>query len=162
MKGGVQSVTMNVTQITSPIPDVTNATIMPPNIGPNDTFIFLNQLASITYATQALFLGSASLTYSTGGTSLADTRLAGQPSFLEIPFGSRSGMQYIWGDVVKGIEEMSHNVTAGLLTLQLGNMSSNCSFDRQGVQFYQYTSFALWVPYGVSAMLYSYVVISTL
>jgi hypothetical protein len=37
------------------------------------------------------------------------------------------------GDVLKGIEEMSHNVTAGLLTLQLGNMSSNCSFDRQGL-----------------------------
>jgi hypothetical protein len=70
------------------------------------------------------------------------------------------------GDVLKGIEEMSPNVTAGLLTLQLGNMSSNCSFDRQGfgqgVQFYQYTSLALWVPYGVSTMLYSHVAISTL
>jgi hypothetical protein len=60
---------------------------------------------------------------------------------------------------LKGIEEMSHNVTAALLTLQLGTMSANCFFDQQ-VVVYQYSSFALWAPYGVSNCFYSHVMIS--
>ena len=111
---------------------------------------FWNQLASISYATQALFLGTAALGFSAGGESLKDTRPAGQPSFLELPTETHgAGVQFLWGDVLKGIEEMSHNVTAALLTLQLGNMSSECFFDRQDV-VYRYSSVALWVPYGVS------------
>jgi hypothetical protein len=66
----------------------------------------------------------------------------------------------VWGDVLKGIEEMSHNVTAGLLTMQLGTMSANCSIDHLNVQFYQYSSRDLWAPYGVSTMLYSHVSIT--
>jgi hypothetical protein len=157
-KAGVQSVTTNITQITSPLPNVNSAAFA--NSTSDDMFNFLNQLASISYATQALFLGSAFLTYSPGGTWLNDTRPSGQPSFLEIPVGHNIGMQFVWGDVLKGIEEMSHNVTVGLLTLQLGTMRSNCSFDQQDVQVYRYSSRDLWVPYGVSTMLYSHVSIS--
>jgi hypothetical protein len=72
---------------------------------------------------------------------------------LEIQVGftrdDGGALQFVWGDVLKGIEEMSHNVTAALLTLQLGTMSAECFFDQQ-VVVYQYSSFALWVPYGVS------------
>jgi hypothetical protein len=57
-------------------------------------------------------------------------------------------MKFEWGDVLKGIEEMSHNVSPGLLTLDLGMTNPTCSFDKQDV-VYQYSFFALWVPYGV-------------
>ena len=75
----------------------------------------------------------------------------GQPPFLEVRVSPTDNdkFEYIWGDVLKGIEEMSHNVSAMLLTLPLGTMSSNCSFDLQDV-VYQYSSSALWVPYGAS------------
>ena len=163
-KGSFQSVIMNSIQIsTSPIPDVRvgGSSFTGFNWDDDNMAIFWNQLASISYATRALFLGNASLTYSgTNSPDLTDTRLAGQPSFLEIPFGNRSGMQFIWGDVSKGIEEMSHNVTAGLLALQLGTMGSNCSFDQLDVPVYQYSPRDLWAPYGVSTMLYSHVIIS--
>jgi len=155
-KGGIQSVNMTSVTQTTPIPDVRRVE----NMENKSMSIFWAQLASITYATRALFLGHTSVSYHPGGTLLTDTRPAGQPSFLEIPLGS--GIGYIWGDVLKGIEETSHNVSAGLLTLQLGNMSSSCTFDRRDVQIYHYTSFELWVPYGVSTMLYCRVMISTL
>jgi len=51
---------------------------------------------------------------------------------------AHDGKEFIWGDVVQGIEEMSHSVTAALLMLQLGNTSTKCFFDQQAV-VYQYT-----------------------
>ena len=116
------------------------------------------QLASISYATQGLFLGSAVLQLGAFSTQLKDNTPASlAASFLEIPVGSAidgSDTVYVWGDVLKGIEEMSHNVTAALLTLQLGTMSAECFFD-QHVVVYQYTPFELWAPYGVSTADYS-------
>ena len=103
---------------------------------------FWTQLASISYATQALFLGSIVVG---DYTRFEDSRkVPVQPSFLQI-----NGTDYFWGDVLKGIEEMSHNVTAAILTLSLGTMNSTCSFDQQTV-VYQYNPVALWEPYGVS------------
>ena len=76
--------------------------------------------------------------------------MANRPSFLDIQVGNdTSQTQFIWGDVLKGIEELSHNITAALLTLRFGTMTAECSFD-QRIVAYQYTSFTLWVPYGVS------------
>jgi hypothetical protein len=70
MKGGVQSVTTSITQTTSPIPDVTDATL----VSKNDPMLnFWLQLASISYATQELFLGS---------TVLEETMLNYWPAFL--------------------------------------------------------------------------------
>jgi hypothetical protein len=80
----------------------------------------------------------------------------GLPSFLEVY--QDHGSVYIWGDVLKGIEDISHNMTAALLALPLGNMASKCFFDQQFVA-YRYSPFALWVPYGVSTTLYSHVII---
>jgi hypothetical protein len=102
------------------------------------------QLLSLYFATRALFIGSASIDLSG---SLENTMM-GQPSFLEILTSNIPSPLFVWGDVLKGVEEMSHNVTAALLTLQLGNISSECFFDQQTV-IYQYSSFELWVPYGV-------------
>ena len=118
----------------------------------------LNQLAAISYATWAPLLGQAVLLHSDtylyqndsiSTTSFADNRPVFQPSFLEIRLGDAMYPEFVWGDVLKGVEEMSHNVTAALLTLNLETMSANCSFDHRAV-VYQYNSFALWAPYGVS------------
>lgn len=77
---------------------------------------------------------------------------AGWPSLeVQVTPGSGSNssdLVYIWGDVLKGIEEMSHNVTAALLTLPLGTMDAQCFSDYQA-EVYRYRSFMLWVPYGV-------------
>jgi hypothetical protein len=152
--GGVQFVSTNITQMTSAIPNIANTGL----VNTSDGMInFWMQLVSISYARKALFLGSVVVTPGSFSDSVLDD-MQGQPSFLEIPVESNS--EYVWGDVLKGIEEMSHNVTAALLTLQLGNMSSECFFDQQ-VGVYQYTSFALWAPYGVSTDLYSHVMISS-
>jgi hypothetical protein len=154
MKGGVQSVMANIMQIMAPIPDLTNRTFVS-NIS-SDMLNFWMQLESIVNATRQLFLTASTLetNYSIAPGSLEDSWPAGHPSFLEVHWqevgSDDSGTQFIWGDVMKGIEETSHNVTAALLTLQLGMMWSNCSFDQLEVVVYQYTSFVLWVPYGVS------------
>jgi hypothetical protein len=112
--------------------------------------VFQLQLISIAWATQDLFLGQLDLKTLRVGNSWGSSLQAIQFSFLEMPIpGHDRSLQFIWGNVLKGIEEMSHNVTAGLLTLQLGNISSECFFD-QPIVAYEYSPFALWVPYGVS------------
>ena len=144
MKEGTQFVATNITYMGSPVePAMYNIST------PND--YFLNQLSAITYATQAVLLGQAVLVSSTilHYSSFDDTRLLSKPSFLEMQDQGNIYPQFVWGDVLKGIEEMSHNVTAALLTLHLGKMNAECLF--QGQQgFYQYSSFELWLPYGVS------------
>ena len=77
------------------------------------------------------------------GIMVDDDKLAFQPSFLKV------ADTYAWGDVLKGIEKTSHNFSAALLMLDLGTMSADCFFDQQ-VVVYEYSSFVLWVPYGVS------------
>jgi len=54
-KGGIQSVTTNITQITSPVPDVSNMDYIDGPDGPNDTVVSSRQLASITYVTRHFF-----------------------------------------------------------------------------------------------------------
>jgi hypothetical protein len=127
---------MNITEITNPIPDVTNVTLQSG---------LLMQLASLSYATRALFLGSAFFE----GVGSSDIFVTDTRPVPITGAQARDGKEFVWGDVVQGIEEMSHNVTAALLTLQLGNMSTECFFDQQAV-VYQYTSFVLWAPYSVS------------
>jgi len=62
MKGGVQSVTANIFQITGPLPDVTSSAFVSENMRISaDMVNFWMQLASIAYATEEIFLGSAVL-----------------------------------------------------------------------------------------------------
>jgi len=127
--------------MSSPIPDVTNLTFNP--LDP--VSVFSMQLSAITYATQALFLGEAVINLETQ--ALRHNTPTGQPSFLEITNYSISQ----WENVLKAVKETSYNVTAALLLLNLGTMLADCFPDQQGV--YQYSPFALWVPYGVSYLL---------
>ena len=148
-KGGVQYVTTKITQIGSPIsePDVTTQPANPEEWDP--MVVFWVHLIAISNATQGLLLGQAVLhSEAPLTTSWINSSLGFQPSFLQNSLGT-DVTQFVWGDVLKGIEEMSYNVTVGLLTLQLGTMNANCSFDQQ-VVIYQYNSLALWAPYGVS------------
>ena len=145
MKEGVQSVTMNILRNTSSFPNFANGTFV--NIS-SDMVNFWMQLASISYATQALFLGNITSGIDDG--TVTDNTLAGQPSLLRLPVESVGvGLQFAWGDVLGGIEELSRNVTAALLTLQLGNKTTECFFYPPDV-VYQYSSFELWAPYAVS------------
>ena len=149
-KGGVQSVTTNITERTSPILDLRATSSGAADYFSDEKLVFWMQLASISYATRVLFLGSAVIQFGASTTFVEDNMQASQASFLNIPVkGYLEDPEYVWSDVLKGIEEMSHNVTAALLTLQLGIMNSECFFDKQSV-VYRYTSFALWAPYGVS------------
>jgi len=100
MKGGVQlvSVTPNTT---SPIPVQ--------HFSRRVTF-FLMQLASISYVTQALFLATVTTENN------IDSMPAGQPSFLDINGDpSLRDPVYTSGDVLKGIEQMSHNALISLI-----------------------------------------------
>jgi len=82
MKGGVQSVTMDITQVTSPIPDITNP-MMVSTLNP--TFHLLMGLASLSYATRALLLGSAVLKFGATTVTLDGNMQASQALFLDIP-----------------------------------------------------------------------------
>jgi len=121
-------------------------TSLVPFVFPATTSIDLQtRVAEISIATAALFCTTTSDT-------LNENWPAGPPSFLKVQGAEGSdlnaGLVYIWGDVLKGIEEMSHNVTAALLTLPLGTMDAQCFSDYQA-EVYRYRPFVLWVPYGV-------------
>ncbi|KDR79933.1 hypothetical protein GALMADRAFT_136510 [Galerina marginata CBS 339.88] len=153
-KGGVQSVTTNITQVTSPLPDVANPTLVPPTAFNNSVSLWMG-LASLSYATRALLLGTAVFRPGPTFVVVEVNTEASQASFLDIPlvaggmYNDGSYSEYVWRDVLKGIEDLSHNVTAALLTLQLGTMLAECFFDRQTVVF-EYTPFELWAPYGAA------------
>jgi len=108
--------------VTSPIPDVTNPMMVSTS---NPAFHLLMGLASLSYATRALLLGSAVLKFGATTVTLDGNTQASQASFLDIPVTAEGFLnlndgaftEYVWGDVLKGIENFSHNVTAGLLTL---------------------------------------------
>lgn len=158
MKGGVQSITMNITQMTSPILNVTDTTLVTQHTLHDAARLTLwMQLSSLSYAIRELLLGDAVLesNFDVARTTytLKDNTQASQAVFMDTAQSSGDDkLEYIWGDVIKGIEEISHNITAALLTLQLGTMNAVCFFDQEHM-LYQYTSFALWAPYGVSTAL---------
>jgi hypothetical protein len=103
-------------------------------------------LAALFFASQNLLLHDV---YLFQNTSLVYGMRASQPAFLDIQGVPGSYPQLIWGDVLKGIEELSHNITASLLTMPLNTTITNCDFYHHDV-VYQYSSVSLWVPYGVS------------
>jgi hypothetical protein len=150
---GIQSVTTNVSKVTSPIPDVSNATVVSANIDNGSLGLWM-QLASLSYSIQALLLGNVTVIFGADDTIIRDETQASQASFLSTPLAT----DFIWGDVLTGIEEFSHNVTAAFLTLQLGTMNTTCHFDYQ-VVVYRYNRLALWVPYGVKVPFYSFVLL---
>ena len=116
------------------------------------------QLLSLSSLTRGNFLGfsvfteDGSVALIDSSTPLIESWVDSETSILKIPDDDPLRPlrhQITWGDVLKGIEEMSHNISVALLTLQLGTMSSTCLFDLQ-LEVYRYSPSTLWVPYGVS------------
>ena len=64
---------------------------------------------------------------------------------------SNSGTDLTWGDVSGGIEQLSHNVSAAILTMDLGVQDSTCIVSTQDIM-YEYNWKNLWLPYGVSTV----------
>ena len=131
-RGGVQSVKTSIMEMASPVPFIGKY------LGGQDLW---GRVAQVFIATATPFCTDEPPTVWS----------AGQPSFLEVHGMGTEDLEFVWGDVLKGIEDLSHNVSAALLALPLGTMDSNCFFDLQDV-VYKYRSFALWVPYGVSTL----------
>jgi hypothetical protein len=133
---------MNITEITSPIPSFSGAMF---KNSTRHTQSFLTRLAAIFFTTQDLLMREVFLSQDK---FLIYSLRASLPTFLDTHV-EKGYPHFIWGDVLKGIEELSHNVTASLLTMPFGTMITDCEFYHHDV-VYQYSSVALWVPYGVS------------
>lgn len=56
--------------------------------------------------------------------------------------------QFVWGDVIKGIEQTAANVTASMLNMDLGLRNSTCLYAQTNL-IYIYHQPNLWIPYGV-------------
>ncbi|KAG8901581.1 hypothetical protein FRC00_006143 [Tulasnella sp. 408] len=143
---GVQSVSYNVTTFGQ----------LPPAQSPPDQLgcrrggapIEDRQIASIAQAARRELLGSISRTTNPVEIVWNFTSNARLAPFLNITtrFLEES---YIWGDVVKGIEETTANITASLLTLDDGLQNSTCLYSHSKV-VYTYNRPNLWGPYGVA------------
>lgn len=70
-----------------------------------------------------------------------------------------SGTDFTWGNVARGIEQLSYNVSAAILTMDLGMQESRCAVTKQDI-VYEYDRLNLWLPYGVSALEFGNVVLS--
>jgi hypothetical protein len=105
------------------------------------------QLSSISSATRALLLGTVAIIH---GIS-ADGPKFDSPVISAAFFDTslNSGADFTWGDVPRGIEQLSHNVSAAILTMNLGVKDSTCTISEQDI-VYEYNRLNLWLPYGVS------------
>jgi hypothetical protein len=110
---------------------------------------------SLSYSIQALLVRNVTLIFGADETIIRDQTQASQASFLSIPLVSAdNNSDFVWRNVLTGIEELSHNVTAAFLTL---TMNAECFLVEQ-VGVYQYNHrLVLWVPYGVKVPFYSFV-----
>ena len=145
---GLQSVIYNVTRTGDLINTVTDA-------GPlaqHDLNAYQQamQLSSIVSATRSLLLGSVSMihTMSVDGPKFDSPVISAAFSDNSL----NSGTDFTWGDVPRGIERLSHNVSAAILNMDLGVKDSTCTVSRQEI-IYEYNRLNLWLPYGVSTCL---------
>lgn len=114
---------------------------------PLQEYQYAMQLSSISSATRSLLLGSISVIH----TINADGPRFDSPVISAAFFDSslNSGTDFTWGDVPRGIEQLSHNVSAAILTMNLGVKDGTCIVSKQDIM-YEYNRLNLWLPYGVS------------
>ncbi|KAG8931806.1 hypothetical protein FRC01_000785 [Tulasnella sp. 417] len=146
---GLQSVSYNVTH-TGDLPPSGSAAL---DAGSNFTELhYAQQLASISTATRSLLLGSISVMH---GASTDTPRF--DSSVISAAFfdtSLNSGTAFTWGNVARGIEQLSYNVSAAILTMDLGVQDSACTVSRSEI-VYQYDRPNLWLPYGVALLVVS-------
>jgi len=116
---------------------------------PLGEYLYALQQSSISSATRSLLLGTVSILH---GAS-AETPKFDSPVISAAFFDSslNSGADFTWGDVPRGIEQLSHNVSAAILTMDLGVKDSTCIVSSQDI-IYEYNRLNLWLPYGVSTL----------
>ena len=117
----------------------------------NDTthFILPLQLLSLAYSTRDLFVGNISRSKSHLNFEDVQSQVISAQFFKTATIPGQL-TQYLWEDVIGGIEATAHNITAALLGLNLGIQDGQCLVDKI-VNVYQYNSRNLLLPYGVSA-----------
>lgn len=140
---GRQSVSYNVTH-TGDLIDTDSA-----DAGklPFHEYQYAMQLTSVYSVTRSLLLGTIAVIH----TISADGPKFDSPVISAAFFDSslNSGTDFTWGDVPRGIEQLSHNVSAAILSMDLGVKDSNCIISGQDI-IYEYNRLNLWIPYGVS------------
>ena len=142
-RNGQQAVSYNVTHTG----DLFDATSSGASGLPGEEYAYLLQLSSVSVATRSLLLGSVSVLHGASGDI---PRL--RSSVLSAAFfdsSLNSGSELTWGDVPRGIEQLSHNVSAAILTMDLGFQDSRCAISKVSI-VYEYNRLNLLLPYGVS------------
>ncbi|KAG8992135.1 hypothetical protein FRB90_001077, partial [Tulasnella sp. 427] len=142
---GQQSVLYNVTHIGDLITTKSdNVTI--------EEWNYALQLSSLAFSARALLLGSLSTMM--GASELTPSFDSSVTSAAFFDPSLDSGTNFMWGDVLGGIEQLSHNISAGILTMDLGVQNSRCFMNTHEV-VYQYDRLNLWLPYGIAFLLVS-------
>ncbi|KAG9009163.1 hypothetical protein FRB90_008508 [Tulasnella sp. 427] len=140
---GQQSVSYNVTHTGDRIfPSLVNSTA--------SEMRYSDQLLSVAFSARFVLLGALSdVVLGVNGLGLTSDSLVTSAAFLD-----SSSESFIWGDVVGGIEQLSHNISAGILTLNLGVQDGQCLVDTLDV-VYQYDWLNLFLPYAIIFLLCS-------
>ncbi|KAG9045196.1 hypothetical protein FS837_006844 [Tulasnella sp. UAMH 9824] len=104
------------------------------------------QLSSIATAAQSLLMGIISIHHGASSSTPEYDSSITSAAFFDPSLNS--GSAFTWGDVPRGIEQLSHNISAAILTMDLGVEGSSCFVTKQDI-IYQYDRLSLWLPYGV-------------
>ncbi|KAG8935892.1 hypothetical protein FRC00_010096 [Tulasnella sp. 408] len=105
------------------------------------------RVGAVALATRDLLLGALSVRTNPMEIVWSFNSTARGASFLNMGLGDTK--QFVWGDVIKGIEETAANVTVSLLNLDLGEQNSTCLYT-QAELIYVYHRPNLWAPYGIA------------
>ncbi|KAG8915695.1 hypothetical protein FRC01_003538 [Tulasnella sp. 417] len=76
------------------------------------------RVGAVALATRQLLLGALSVKTDPGGVYWSFNSTARAASFLSMGLGGI--LQFVWGNVIKGIEQTTANVTASMLNMDLG------------------------------------------
>lgn len=140
---GQQSVGYNVTH-TGPLLDTQDPEVTKLH---QDEYLQLLQISSLSATTRSFLLGSVSILHGASDDTPQFSSSVISAAFFDTSLNT--GTDLTWGDVPRGIEQLSHNVSAAILTMDLGVQDSTCIVSTQDI-IYEYNRKDLWLPYGVS------------
>lgn len=107
------------------------------------------QLSSIATAVRSLLLGTVSVMHGASTETPKFGSSVTSAAFFDPSLNS--GTDFTWKDVPRGIEQLSHNISAAILAMDLGVQDSSCFVTKQDI-IYEYNRLNLWLPYGVSGL----------
>lgn len=107
------------------------------------------QLSSIATAVRSLLLGTVSVMHGASTETPKFDSSVTSAAFFDPSLNS--GTDFTWKDVPRGIEQLSHNISAAILAMDLGVQDSSCFVTKQDI-IYEYNRLNLWLPYGVSEL----------